>query len=118
MVYTIGGKKEYGGPLSEGKRIRKAGLVENLGYRVLEILNGDKQDFSGVTHGGSVWPTFEAAKAFLDTAPNDGTPPDVNPTTHAVYAVDANWDDDTYQVNGVEWRSLFYSAEILPSDDS
>ena len=79
MLYTIGYRPHYEKQLSQGK-------VNKLGRR---------PDYPG----GSVWRTFEEAKAHCDG-------------DHSAYGVEADWDLDCVDTLQ-DWRCLLYDRPLV-----
>lgn len=89
MIYTVGHTKQYEQRLTEPEPAMKLGR---------QIIDGEMYD------GGSVWPTREAAQAWLDTTDKPWS----------VYGVDADWDTDTEpSLAGAEWHDLLRDARLV-----
>jgi hypothetical protein len=100
MIYTLGRTVAYDEALAHSAEPMKLGQRQPCA------------EFPRGYEGGSVWETRAQAQAYVDSLPNE-----LNPTWNAVdfsvYAVDADWETDTYQVAGAAWRSLLYDRRII-----
>lgn len=116
MLYTLGHKKTYDGILAARERfIRVHGEPPMKKGRDLDYtgLLGAGDQYPDGYPGGSVWHTRAEAEAALagDEVPDD----------YGVYGVEADWDEDTtnLQLNGeplpddVNWRYLLNDAVLV-----
>lgn len=94
MIYTIGRTTGYDLALRENPTTVKCGR-------------------DGESHGGSVWRTPEEAQAYIDEHPAEWWPPEWPPEEFGVYGVEADWDEDTYQVGDEPWRALLHDARLV-----
>ena len=113
MIYTIGGKKEYSDAIENGYGYKLGLDWPSALVEMIKMENLEEYNLEEVYPGGSVWETFEKAQLFLNKTPNDFTPPDVNPITHAVFGVDADWNRDAYQIDNASWKSLLITSKLI-----
>jgi hypothetical protein len=93
VIYTVGHTEGYAARFSD----TADGPPTKLGRRA--DLNGEPYD------GGSVWPTREAAQAWLDANPDK---------PWSVYGVIADWDTDTEPSRvGQEWHDLLVDSLLV-----
>lgn len=91
MIYTVGHTKQYEQRLTDPEPAMKIGRQVSDGVVIY--------------NGGSVWPTREAAQAWLDANPDH---------PWSVYGVDADWDTDTEpSLAGAEWHDLLRDSRLV-----
>ena len=90
MIYTVGLVAKY-----------EAAIDAGLGTKLGPHKRADGFD----DPGGWVWPTAEAARAYLVSRNALGP--------RQVYGVDADWEADTYEVAGEPTRCLKRNAQVV-----
>jgi len=103
MIFTIGNTDSYLKALAEDPELKKIGRRDSLPPR-----------YPDGYPGGTVWPTRDAAQAYIDEALQHEKP-DWDPMKFSVFGLEADWEKDTYTPEDGK-RSLLRDAKIVKLD--